>query len=110
MWVKLGSWLVLCVLISALVACGGGSSSGGGGGTPTLNSITVTPAGSTIAFGAAVQLTATGHFSDGSSHAITSGLTWNSSAPDVATVDASGHIATFKHGATTITAAKSSIS
>ena len=62
--------LVLVVLlmgVTLFVGCGGGSSNSGGGGntTPTLVSISVTPANPSIGVKATQQFTATGSYSDG---------------------------------------------
>ena len=61
--------ITLLILISILVAgCDGG-------GTPTLVSIAVTPANPSIPGGVARQFTATGTYSDGTSHDITTQVT-----------------------------------
>jgi uncharacterized protein YjdB len=52
----------------------------------TLTSITVTPPNATAAAGLSVNFTATGTYSDGTFQPITDQVTWNSSAPGVATV------------------------
>lgn len=57
----------------------------------TLVSIAVTPAGSSIASGTTQQFTATGTYSDNSTHDLTTAVTWSSSATGIATVsNASG--------------------
>lgn len=54
-----------------------------------------------------VYLTVTGTYSDGSSRAVTEGLTWTSSDPEIATVSFSGRVHfTGKGGTVTITAWK----
>lgn len=55
-----------------------------------LDSLSVNPASSTLPVGGAVPLTATGHFSDGSSLALTTGVAWQSGTPGIAAVDADG--------------------
>ena len=60
------------------------------GPPPTLTSIAVTPANPTIVTGATQQFTATGTYSDSSTQNITSQVSWNSSTPAVATINASG--------------------
>jgi len=77
----------------------------------TLTSITVNPpAGATSVGGATVQFTATGAFSDGTSHDISSKVTWTTSDVTVATIDASTGIATpVAVGTVTITATSGSI-
>jgi uncharacterized protein YjdB len=71
---------------------------------PTLVSIAVTPAGSTLAPGATQQLTVTGTYSDSSTANLTAGSTFVSSSPGVATVSAAGLVTAVGVGTTTITA------
>jgi trimeric autotransporter adhesin len=71
-----------------------------------LSSITISApnAGSKLAQQTSVQLTATGHFADGSTQNLTNIATWTSSAPSVATVSRNGGIATgVAPGTTNIT-------
>jgi hypothetical protein len=111
MWVKLGSWLVVVLLISTLVGCGGSSTS-----TPpppakaTLTSITVTPSGSTIAFGSTQQFKATGKYSDGTSKDISSTVAWSSSSSSIASISSAGLATPVKGGQVTITATSGAIS
>jgi hypothetical protein len=72
---------------------------------PVLDSITVTPANSSIA-GASktVNFTATGNYSDGTTAAITNAA-WVSSAPAIATVNATSGVATTVAAGTTIISA-----
>ena len=58
--------------------------------TATLQSIAVTPSDPTLAAGVIQQLTATGNYSDGSTHALTGEATWSSSSTAIATVGNSG--------------------
>ena len=55
-----------------------------------LASITVHPQSATIAVGATQQFTATGTFTNGQTEDVSSGATWTSSAPGVASVSSSG--------------------
>ena len=57
----------------------------------TLQSITVTPADSSIPTGSTQQMTATGNFSDGSMQDITDQVTWTSSDDTLATVGNGGN-------------------
>jgi 6-phosphogluconolactonase (cycloisomerase 2 family) len=77
---------VLCVL----VGCSGPS-------TPppkTLKSIAVTPNPASVALGATLQFKATGTYSDSSTADITTQVTWSSATTAVATITASGGLAT----------------
>lgn len=70
----------LLLLLSVLVtACGGGGGGGGGGSSSPPTSITVTPANPTLKLSrSTLQLTATGHYSNGSAKDLTATLTWAS--------------------------------
>ena len=115
---------VLCLLavvsLTTLVGCGGGSfsssSSGSGSGsgnppgtTPSLTSITITPALTTLNIGSQQQLKATGNYSDGSSKDLTSKVSWSSSSTSIASISSSGMVTGLKSGKITITASDSKI-
>jgi 6-phosphogluconolactonase (cycloisomerase 2 family) len=75
----------------------------------TLVSITITPAAPTLFNGTTQQLTATGNYSNGTHQTLTTGITWTSSVPTVATVSAAGGLATAVGiGTTQVTAASAS--
>jgi len=78
--------------------------------TPTISDIFVSPDGLTEPIGVTQQYTATADYSDGSSSDLSSGITWVSSAPAVATVDSSGLVTTVGQGTTTISATVGSFS
>lgn len=91
---KLSTYRLILVSLSALFlsACGGG---GGGGSAPpppapapTLSSIAVTQQNPSTALNARLQLTATGTYSDNSTRDITSSVTWSSANTALATVGA----------------------
>ncbi|MCX5918261.1 MAG: Ig-like domain-containing protein, partial [Deltaproteobacteria bacterium] len=73
-------------------------------GSLGLNGIVVTPANPSIPLGVREQFTATGYYNDGTSHDITTQVTWSSSNPSVATVDSTGLATAFSLGTATITA------
>ena len=79
------------------------------GPAPTLSSITVSPASSTVLAGATQQFTATGTYSNGSTQNISSQVNWTSSNPAVATINASGLASGTSAGNTTISATMSSV-
>jgi len=95
----------LCAALVAGTACGGGGNSS----SPSLQSITVTPANKTIAPGSSQPFTATGQFSDGSSKDITASATWSESHASVAVVSASGVGTAIADGTTNVTATSSSM-
>ncbi len=74
----------------------------------TLSSLTVTPTGPVIASGTAMQLVATGNFSDGTAQNLTTSVSWSSSVPSVATVSSAagsqGLVSGLSKGQTTISA------
>jgi sugar lactone lactonase YvrE len=74
-----------------------------------LSSITVAPANGSVPTGLTQQFTATGHYSDGSTQDVTSGVTWTSSATFVARITSGGLATGVAQGRTTITAAQGSI-
>lgn len=88
--------LFLC-LGSLLVGC---SNSG-------LDSVQVTPTAQSLAVGQTAKLSAVGTFGNAkhsSSQDITNSVTWSSTVPAVATVDASGVVTAVSAGTTTVTA------
>jgi hypothetical protein len=80
------------------------------GPAPTLRSISVTPANSSITVGAPKQFTATGTYTDGRTKSLSSPLTWTSSATAVATINSSGLASGVGAGSTTIKVASGSVS
>jgi hypothetical protein len=73
-----------------------------------LTSITITPPNPSIANGTSVQLTATGHFSDGTTANITTSANWTSTADATATVNSTGLVTGTGTGSATITATQGS--
>ncbi|HEX5651223.1 MAG TPA: Ig-like domain-containing protein [Steroidobacteraceae bacterium] len=80
----------------------------------TLVSIEVSPAAPSIAHGLTLQFTATGHYTDNSTHDITTQVTWASSNPAVATASnaagSNGLATTAGTGSTTVSAANGAVS
>ena len=103
----------------ALVACLAIAGCGGGGKkttqttkpTATLTSISVasTGAATSVAAGATLQLTATGHYSDGTTATLTS-VSWASSDGTLASLSVSGMLTALKAGSVTVTATKGAVS
>jgi hypothetical protein len=98
----------LAAMLMLVDGCGGGSSSAQTE-TPTLSSITVTPANPSIAAGTTKQFTATGSFSDGSQQDLTTSVSWTSSAPAVATINSSGLASGVSVGQATIAATSATV-
>jgi len=91
----------------ALSGCGGG---GGGDDSPSLTSISVTPANNKLPTGISQQYTATGNYSNGTTQNLTSSVTWSSSNNSVAKINAAGLVTTDADGTTTIAATTNGIS
>jgi parallel beta-helix repeat protein len=69
-----------------------------------LVSISVTPVNSNIAMDSTQQFTATGHYSDGNTQDITASVTWDSSSPSTASINAATGLSTaVDFGSSTIT-------
>jgi hypothetical protein len=98
--------------IAMLAACGGSGSSGGGTSQtkPTLSSIAVTPAATSVAAGVTAQFVATAAYSDGSKQDVSASASWSSSNTQVATINASGMASTLIAGTTSISASQSGVS
>ena len=75
----------------------------------TLQSIAVTPANAVIAPAGAVQYTAIGSFSDGSTQNLNTVATWSSSQTSVATISSSGSASGVSSGSADITASLGSV-
>src|SRR5579872_2422927 len=69
-----------------------------------LTSIAVTPANATILVPNTLQFTAMGYYSDGTSRNLTTTVSWASSNPSAATINASGAVTAVAVGNTGITA------
>src|SRR5471030_749339 len=85
------------IVLGLLDACGGGDQGRDPIlGLPTANvvSVTVTPATAALPVAGTVQLTAVANYADGSSHDVTTASAWTSATPAVASVSASGGLAT----------------
>jgi trimeric autotransporter adhesin len=76
----------------------------------TLSSIAISPVNTSIAVGGTQQYTATGTYSDGTTHNITGTVTWTSHYTNVATISTTGLATGIASGSTVITATSGSIS
>jgi phospholipase C len=77
----------------------------GGMCKPTLQGMSITPANPSIGPGASLQFTATGSYSNNSTHDLTSSAAWSSSNPAAATIGVTGLAIGVAPGVTTIGAA-----
>ena len=71
---------------------------------PLLKSIAITAVATSIAAGTTTQFSATGTYGDGSTAALTTGVTWISATPSVATINASGLATGVAAGTASVTA------
>jgi len=71
---------------------------------PTLTGITVGPT-ATIQTGDTQQMTAVGTYNDGSTQTLSTGVSWSSGTPSVASINKSGLVTGISQGTSTITAA-----
>jgi Bacterial Ig-like domain (group 2) len=78
-------------------------------GTVTLQSITVNPGNPVVTVGGTQQLSATGTYSDSSTHDLTASVTWSSAIMSVATISAAGLASGVSAGTSKIQAALSGI-
>jgi hypothetical protein len=80
--------LFISLALIAMTGCGGsgGPSYSSSSSTPSLRSISVTPANSSIAGSTTRQFTATGTYSNSTTQNITNLVTWSSSSTSIATI------------------------
>ena len=71
---------------------------------PAITGLAIDPPFATVPAGLKTQLTAVGRRADGSEEPLTSGVTWSSSSPSNATIDARGEITAVSSGSTTVMA------
>ncbi|HEY8038970.1 MAG TPA: Ig-like domain-containing protein [Polyangiaceae bacterium] len=103
-WAKVRALVVLCLLLLAAVA----GSNGCAAGQPTVVSLDVTRPTASIPAGVQQVFQATVTYADGTTRTLTSGVTWKSSDPSVADVDATGLATGRGAGTATITAVDAS--
>src|SRR2546425_2664088 len=109
--------LLSCLLaLSTFVGCGSGAGNSSQVAPPSLRSIALSPSNPALLLQVAPspratqQITATGHYSDGSSKDISAEVSGSSMATTVATVDSAGKATAVGSGTTTITATSGSVS
>ena len=107
--------VVTAVLAFGLTGCGGGGASSGILAAATasgavLQYLVVTPGvPPTLSKGSTQQFVATGYYSDGTWQTLTPSVTWNSSTPTIASINASGQATGLAIGSTNITASTGGI-
>lgn len=98
-------WFATLCCLALLVSCGGGSKTPP---APTLQSISVSPSGTSVVAGKTQQYSASGGYSDGSTKSL-SNAEWTSSDPTIATINASGLLTAVKQGSITVSAKSGSV-
>lgn len=108
-----------------LIACGGGGGSdgttntntnsnngnnGGGSTTSTLDSISVTPNGSSIITGANQQMSANGSYSNGANQSVTNSASWSVDDTSIASISSSGMLSGLNAGSVVVTATEAGVS
>jgi len=96
------SALGVLIGLSLFFSCGSGSTSQ----VPArLSQIKIAPANQTIAKGTTLQLSATGYYADGTSHALGASVTWQTSQSAVATITTQGDVTGVGEGVAQLSAA-----
>ena len=98
------SALGVLLSLGLLFGCGSGPSQGGGGNPAKLTQIKIAPANQTIAKGATLQLSATGSYDDGTSHALGAAVTWQTTQSAVATINTQGDVTGMGEGVAQVSA------
>lgn len=96
-----GCFRPACIVLGLAVALAGCAN------TPGLDSVAVSPTSQSLAVGQSIQFTATGTFGNArkpSYQDVTKSVTWSSTQPSIATVNASGVATAVSPGTTTIVA------
>ncbi len=106
-----GKRLPLTLAFGALVAAAIGAACNGFFVDPTLTSLTINPTTPNVELQTSVTLQAFGVYSDGTSSYLTSGVSWSSSDPTVATVTGNGSakLTGLQIGSATISAGSQSV-
>ena len=105
--------LLWAALAAGLQGCGGGSD-GASSGTANpaaspapkvVSTVQVTPSGGTVPYGGTQQFTASVTYSDGSTAALSTGVTWSAAPTSVVTVTSAGVATGRLSGTATVSAA-----
>ncbi len=96
------SALGVLIGLSLFFSCGSGSTSQG---PAKLSQINIAPANQTIAKGTTLQLSATGYYADGTTHALGASVTWQTTQSAVATISTQGDVTGVGEGVAQLSAA-----
>src|SRR6267154_5241948 len=90
---RAAQWVAAAAMLSGvgvMAGCGGGSGGLAPSAAPTLSSISLAPQNTTLAAGLTRQYVATGVYSDGSKHDISSSASWSAGTSAIASISSSG--------------------
>jgi hypothetical protein len=96
------SALGVLIGLSLFFSCGSGSTSQG---PAKLSQIKIAPANQTIAKGTTLQLSASGYYADGTTHALGASVTWQTTQSAVATITTQGDVTGVGEGVAQLSAA-----
>ena len=102
-------FVVVSPLLFLCAGCGSHSGAVQTSQAPTLKSLSISAASSTVPQGTTEPLTVNGTYSDGSTANLTDKVSWSSSDTSVATVNAAGQVTGVSLGNAVITASKESV-
>ena len=105
-WARMALSAILVLVPLIFVGC---KAEDDAASTGTLQTITVTPADSSIAVGETVQFAATGNLSDNTTEDVTSTSTWTADDDTVATISSGGLATAVAVGTVTVTATKNGV-
>src|SRR5258708_699458 len=104
---RVAQWVAATALlggVGVMAGCGGGSGGSAPSAAPTLTSISLAPQNTTLAAGLTHQFVATGVYSDGAKHDISSSVSWSAGTSAIASISSAGALTAVGAGSTTITA------
>ena len=109
LYIRLFIGTVLAIVVSALESCGNSQGNSTPPQPPSLVSLVLSPAQTSVIAGKSQQYSLVGKYSDGTMKDVTSSARWSTSDSTIATVNSNGLAITLRQGLVTISAADSSL-